>query len=410
MTVKYSVVITFILISLNCVSQISFERGYFIDELGHKTECQIRNVDWKNNPTRIEFRISDGSESSFKTIEEITEFGITNESKFIRAKVKIDRSSNVLKSMSEVKDPIYNQEEVVLKVLVEGNANLYIFREGNLVRYFFNNEKSDIEQLIYKKYRVKNGDVATNTKFRGQLWDKLKCSTLTYDETKKLEYSAKDLIHYFKTYNICKGIDFTSFEKQVKRKAFSLSIIPGLRSSSLKLSSSLSQARSNLEFDYQFTFSLGLQAKYILPFNNDKWAIIFEPTYQYFKSDITSESNFVSGGILNTSVDYKSIEFPAGVRYHFYLSDESKIFVDLLHLIDASLNSSIDFKRDNGTTVYDPIEIKPGNNLVVGLGYEHKDFLNFGLRYQTNRTVTGGYNTWSSKYNSFSFVLGYTLL
>jgi len=43
-------------VSMQCHSQISYVRGYFIHNSGEKTVCLIRNVDWKNNPQEFDFK------------------------------------------------------------------------------------------------------------------------------------------------------------------------------------------------------------------------------------------------------------------------------------------------------------------------------------------------------------------
>ena len=92
-------------------AQINFEKGYFISNYGHKTECLIKNVDWKNNPTEFEYKInSNDTEIKTETIASVTEFGIDNTSKFKRYKTNIERSSNELKDISNTKNPKWNEE------------------------------------------------------------------------------------------------------------------------------------------------------------------------------------------------------------------------------------------------------------------------------------------------------------
>ena len=48
-----------IILSLNSYSQVSFEKGYHIDNNDQKISCLIKNLDWKNNPTKFEFKLSE---------------------------------------------------------------------------------------------------------------------------------------------------------------------------------------------------------------------------------------------------------------------------------------------------------------------------------------------------------------
>ena len=163
-----------ITLSFNCYSQISFEKGYYIDNTNQKTNCLIKNIDWKNNPTEFEYQLSEKSESKKTTIESIKEFGIDNISKYVWSIVNIDRSSETINKLSNDRNPIFKEEELFLKVLIEGKANLYLFEDGNLRRYFLNKEKSAIEQLVLKSNKTSNNKIGKNNRFKNQLWNNLK--------------------------------------------------------------------------------------------------------------------------------------------------------------------------------------------------------------------------------------------
>ena len=135
-----------VLLSFNSYSQISFEKGYYINNNNQKTNCLIKNIDWKNNPTEFEYKLYENSESKETNIKLIKEFGIDNISKYVRNTVNIDRSRETINNLSNDRNPIFKEEEVFLKVLVEGKANLYQYDDGNLRKYFYNKENSNIEQ------------------------------------------------------------------------------------------------------------------------------------------------------------------------------------------------------------------------------------------------------------------------
>jgi len=55
-------VFSFFLFSMFAFSQIHFEKAYFINNNDLKTECLIRNVDWRNSPTTFEYKTDANSE------------------------------------------------------------------------------------------------------------------------------------------------------------------------------------------------------------------------------------------------------------------------------------------------------------------------------------------------------------
>lgn len=138
--------------SVECYSQITYDKGYFINNSDKRVECLIRNLDWKNNPRKFEYKASKQSEKEFLSIESVKEFGIYNISKHIRVDVNIDRSSDKLGFMSHDKKPIFKKETLFLKVLTEGEASLFVYKENGLVRYFFQIRNQDMDQLVFKEY------------------------------------------------------------------------------------------------------------------------------------------------------------------------------------------------------------------------------------------------------------------
>lgn len=88
---KLTFALIFIL-SFNIYAQIKFEKGYFIDNNNFKTECLIQNLDWLNNPAKINYKLNESSEASEQSINTIKEFSV-NTTKYIRFSLNIDKSS-----------------------------------------------------------------------------------------------------------------------------------------------------------------------------------------------------------------------------------------------------------------------------------------------------------------------------
>lgn len=381
-------------LSFNCYSQVSFDKGYYINNSDQKIDCFIKNEDWNYNPTEIEYKLTENSEEKKATIRTVKEFGVYNISKFIGTEVKIDRSSENRNKLSYDKKAILNEEKLFLKVLVEGQANLYEYTDANLTRYFYNKKDSIIEQLIYKSYKHSQDVIGKNNKYKQQLWNNLKCKTLTINDAEKLEYTNGDLTRFFVAYNECNNQDYVNYEAKQKKDLFNLTIRPGLNYSTLSLNNNITNYK-DVDFGSELGFRFGIEAEFIMPFNKNKWSLLIEPTYQYFKSEQVIESG-------NVKIDYKSIELPLGIRHYFFLNENSKIFINGSFLLDFSLNSTIEY-----TTVVN-LDIETGVNLAFGLGYKFNDRYSMELRYLTNRNILSSYLYWGSDYNTFSVILGYS--
>lgn len=204
-------------ISLNSFSQISFEKGYYINNSNQKIDCFVNNIDWKNNPTKIEYKLLENSVQQKLKIADVKEFAINGNSKFVRYTVNIDRSTKNLNYLSEVKNPVFKEEQLFLKVIVEGKANLYFYEDGNLRRYFYSKDKGDVQQLVYKSYKTSENKVAENNRFRQQIFSDLKCQSISMKLVENLDYKLKDLISFFVKYNECSGSKIINFKKREKR-------------------------------------------------------------------------------------------------------------------------------------------------------------------------------------------------
>lgn len=386
-----SLVIT--LMGFNCFSQIEFEKGYFIDNSDQRVECLIKNLDWKSNPTGFEYRLSENSEIKNANLSLVKEFGVGNVSKFIKDTVQIDRSSKDLKQMSKERSPVFHEEVLFLKVLVQGSANLYQFVDEELMRFFFRMNDTEITQLVYKPYMVNSYQKAENIQFRQQLYNEMSGLENSGSVFETIDYETNELVRLFVRYNEWTNSSYSNFEEKEneKRDPFNLSIRPGIKTTSLSIQNLIAPTR-NADFGTKAGFSFGIEGEFILPFNKNKWAAIFEPTYQYYKSELTTE----------VYVDYKSVELPMGLRYYLFLNNNSKIFINGSMVLDFPINSVI--KPENGD-----FEIKTKINMAFGLGYKFRERYSLELRYHTPREVLNGYASWWSDYKTLSVIFGYSI-
>lgn len=395
---KQLLIILITFLSSNCFSQISFEKGYFINNNEQKIECLIKNIDWNNNPTEFEYRLSINTEEKIATIKLLKEFGVYNDSKYIRGIVNIDRSTKKLNDLSTNRNPVFKEEELFLKVLVEGQSNLYSYVDGNLVRFFYSKDNSNnIEQLVFKYYKSSGDLIGENNRFKQQILNDLKCENIKEKDIKNISYVKNDLVNLFVKYNNCNNSEGINFEEKQKKDLFNLTIRPRLNSSSLLIQIS-DYTNWITDFGNETSIGFGLETEFILSFNKNKWSIIIEPAYQSFKSKKEGVSR-------NVTVDYKSIQLAVGLRHYFFINNNAKFFINASYLRDFQKNSMIDF--DPGFDL--DITTTTGGNLGFGIGYKQNDKFSLELRLQTVRGVLNSYEQWSSRYENLSVIFGYSI-
>ncbi|GHC49184.1 tRNA modification GTPase [Ulvibacter litoralis] len=405
---KYILFLLTTIITLTSYSQTSFEKGYYITNSNEKVDCFIKNEDWKNNPTSFEYSLLENSETKTESIKAVKEFGIYNISKYIKATINIDRSTNAINNLTYDKAPKFKEEVLFLKVLIEGEANLYLYEDANLKRFFFSKDDSNIEQLVYKKYLSSHTKIGKNNQYKQQLLNALKCSSIASSTYENLQYTTNSITNFFIYYNECVHADITNYTSKEKKDLFNLTLRPRINNSSLNINNGISDGR-DADFESKTGFGFGAEVEFIFPFNNNKWALIIEPTYQNFKKEIARDASNVSGGKMIINVDYKSIELPIGIRHYFFLTDNSKIFLNALYVMDLSSKSSIEYTRGDNSSL-NSLNIKSGNNFAFGIGYKFNDKYSLEVRHQTSRDILKDYVYYNSEYNTTSLIFGYSFL
>src|SRR6478735_8325781 len=203
---RLPLLLAFVFCSLLSKSQSPiYEKGYFIDSQGSKTECYIKLEDWNSQRT-LNYLLSWRDTLRGKEFKTIKEFGLKDQLKFIYVRTNMDMSSDRENLLSQEQEPEWNREELILKVLVEGKSNLYVYEGKDLTRYFFSMGDSPLEQLVFKRYRVMSG-VETNKDYQYILFSRLNCQKNALEYFEKLRYSKEDLVNHFIAINKCEGTD-----------------------------------------------------------------------------------------------------------------------------------------------------------------------------------------------------------
>ena len=386
------------LIATNTFSQINFESGYFIDNNNQRVDCLIKNYDQKNSPTGIEYKTAENAESQKADITSIKEFGINDNLKFIRVETNIDRSSNDLAKPSAKSSPEWSQELLFLKVLVEGKASLFSYEDKTTNRFFYSVGDSSIKQLIYKQYLSEDAKyLLTNNGFRQQLWTEIKCENAIISSVENIRYSESALKKYFSRYNEYNGSANKEFKVKAQKDPFHLKISSGFTVTSASFSIS-TIPYSDTYFDKEINFRLGIDMEYTLPFNKNKWRIVFEPSYQHYNSQSENPLG-------DTEIKARSIEFPLGIRYYVFINNKLNLFVNSLYLVTSRINFNsaitIDYPYSS------PIYLENQSCLSVGIGANYKR-LSSEIRIYANRNIIN-HNSYPSDYRVSAFIIGYKI-
>lgn len=418
---KNLLTIVFILCFSFSKAQINFEKGYFISNSGIKTQCLIKNIDWKDNPTQFEYKINQNdTEIKTESIASVTEFGIDNTSKFKRYKVNIERSGNDLKDISDTKKPKWSEETLFLKVLIEGDATLFSYSDNSIYKYFLETKNSPIEQLIrikYISYENNPGEtffddsIRENNHFRQQLYINLKCDAVTLKDVENTKYDKSSLMSIFEKYNSCMGSDSAeNFKVKTQKETVIIRITPSINFiTPLKIQDPNPYYNTSTSMDGKAVFKIGAEFEYILPFNNNIWSIFINPAYQKYGVEKTYVKNdgFGSQGAdvtYNVVVDYSSVEIPMGIRRYFFLKNNGKIFINAAYINNSIGNTKINI--NNGKKI---LESGSSSNFAFGVGGNFKNKFSVELRYNSSINLLRDYYQWKATYSSIGLIFGYRI-
>lgn len=400
-----------------CINaQVKFEKGYIITNNDEKKEVLIKNVDWLNNPNEFNYKTDENSKELIGTGTKIKEFGIYNYSKYIMYNRPADYSSDDISLLSYKSEPELKENIVFLKEIISGNKNLYAYKGNNITKYFYSetDKGSDIKPLTYKKYHP-NGNsmqIATNEQYINELKNLFSDDSKIQQSITTTKYNEKSLKKLFISYN-SKFLDTSTVDKanlsDKNKVKFNLSIRPGVNFySEMKIPDMLG---SN-SFPSKTGFRIGIEAELVLPFNRNKWAIMFEPTYSLYSNDKISQP--ANDKLYTLSIDsYSFINIPIGIRHYMFLNEKSKFFVNAqLNVLRLKSGKAKSINLDYNGAIFDQANLASSQTIKsfsIGAGYTYNDKYTVELQYNNSNEITEHSLTKTAKISYTSIILGYNI-
>lgn len=386
----------FSFLALAAAAQIKFEPGYIIGSDGQRTEVEIRNVDWSSNPTSFEYRVAGGT-SVEGTLESIQEFGVTGGSIYRKFTVDIDRSSDIVAKLSKERNPEFKSETLFLRQLVTGKAVLYEYLDSGLKRYFYAMEGGNPAQLVYKRYMVmdksgrwESGNAGANEQYKQQVFNELKCPSISEKDAQNLKYDRGSLMKIFTRFNECTGTAVPTTESHEQKSVTHLTIRPGVANNSF----SIDNGTSTTDLESAVIFRIGAEVEVVMPFNKGLWSVAFEPAYQSYSSKASSGT---------VTIDYKSIDLGVSLRRYFFTNEKNRLYANLGFVFALPLDGKGAVKVGSL-----PLDISTGVNFTAGLGYGMGRF-SAEFNYGFSRGLLGDYPSFTSSYGGPALILGYRI-
>ncbi len=345
----------------------TYEPGFIVTETGDSIRVEILNMDWKNNPVEIRYRLN-GKE--FRgTLNDIKKFGRPGRWEYVRARVLMDTVPDLLSRLTKSRHPQLVPQTVFLKTLVRGRADLYAYYRPNLVRFFFRLDNDSIQPLIHKHYRVMIGSIeimAENNDYKQTLYEKLRCPSFDRKRFENLRYEASPLRKLFADYNDCTGASYTVYSIYLSPHIFSVSAGVEPAFMQVKMQTPFEDFPGNGRNGI-FMPGASLQFEYRPPYDHNRWGIYTGIIFRQFKIER-------SGTILNKKLgteepyayrfEHRSLNIPLGIRYYHYTERKHTWYVDAAYALSINMGSQFIYIRHGDTLA----ELTPGAKDYIRLG------------------------------------------
>ena len=405
--------------AISMSAQISFEKGYMINNDGQKKEVLIKHLEKINNPKDFVFKTNENSAEITYTTSNVKEFGIYNYGKFITYNGPLDYSSNKISDLSNQFSPELKETSIFLKEEVSGSKSLYSYIGGNVIKYFYSESNQTINALVYKQYYYE-GDVnkvATNNTYLQQLKEIFADDEKAKSLVSKTKYATSDLTKIFKIYNQSqetntKEENDNQIVKDKHTYKFNLNIRPGINFyAPLALNNS---SFTNTEYSSRSSFRVGLEAEIILPVNRNKWSVILEPSYSvYSNKKLTNKSS----ELYDFSMDsYSFLNLSLGLRHHMFITEKSKIFVNVgVNVATFKLGNAENFDFTYNDESFYKVALSSTQSFqsyTLGIGYTYNNKFMVEARYNSKYNIVDNSNiskAITSDMSYFSLILGYNI-
>ncbi|MEO1023858.1 MAG: hypothetical protein AAFW89_15040 [Bacteroidota bacterium] len=323
-------------------------KGYVVTNDGEQVEVYFDEEGFSDNPDRVSYRTSPEGEAITGSMEDIAAFWLPGKFKYIRQEVLMDRPEDPRSGISKTREPQFNSETLFLKVVLEGEATLYSYKEGRLLRFFYRVNDGAINQLVYKKYMgtviirgAEEDQLKVNESFKQQIQSELVCEDITANTIKNTSYRRSSLTNVFKAYNTCKGAESVSWhDRKTLTKNLKFSVRLGLSRGRLLMPRNVANlstpgfprrlfSSGPTESDLQTVPTLALEFEYLQPLKKAGTLSFFLETEIQSVSGELPRSILVEDSPTTFTYDFTFFTVMIGGRY--YLPEYKKFspFVDL---------------------------------------------------------------------------------
>lgn len=411
-----------LLLSSFSFSQKIFSPGYYIDNNGQKKVGFIEDNNPYNNPEKIAFKTSLESKSSIILLDEIREYKIDNDYKYVRYLIDYDQDqvTNANPVHRIGKEPKLANKQVLLRVLVEGNASLYQAIINDCIFFFVQHGKVDMPQLLVHRKYNSNNVIAENNEFRKLLYERLKTDKTDIKDFFDIEYNQYDLVDFFRKLN---KADNSLIQQNVtterNKNKINYKILTGTTALSVdyKFGSLVNMKSTGTTFINPI---IGCEVSNLLGMSSKRSEFFGRLFFQ--KNQTKADQTFITPGYVRTytfEAEYSAINLNLGYRYALLKQKHSKICLDgsigISNIVTDNfvIKDVITYTGENPPdptgAQYDFYRLRPVIYFNVGLGYVLDEKYALYIEYSTPKNYLEKYVELDGQLSGINVLLTYNL-
>lgn len=404
-------------------AQKNFSPGYYINQSGQKVVGFIEDKNPYNNPEKIVFKTLLESEAIELSMLNITEYKIDEDFKYVKYFVQYDIDQVVNKDPINrlTKDPKLQEKDMLLRVLVEGNATLYQAVINDCVFYYIKTKEDVVPQLlIFRKYKF-DYKIVENNEFRKQLYEKLSNNSTQIKEFYAVKYQQEELVELFKDINTKdSSLVLQNVSEERSKNKFNYRILTGT---------------SSLEMSYRYIISgdmkptgsaifnpiLGVEVSNVLGLTTRRSEIFGRFFYQKLtvaSEQVTETTSYIR--TLRLEADLSTLNATLGYRYALLKKVKSKLVLDSsvgISAVVGGTNELIDRFVYSGSNPANPstqrqnfdVMRRPDLIATLGVGYIFNEKYSFHFELSAPKDYLSKYKIFLGQITCFNLLFSYNL-
>ncbi len=368
-------IITFCLLisTIYTFAQRSLEEAYIILANKDTLKGKIDNKYWVKTPKSIYFVNSAGTSKEID-IEEIIEFKIKNQNRYVLKTVSFDKTPWVNEELSSNSERvIVTDTTILLEELIVGKINLYHTTDLKNKRHFYVSKDGELSELIdhyYLKLKDSKEYEVHVPLYKGQLKNLTLDSPILTNQKIDYDFTIKDMVKLVNAYNQSFGGSVNENKNMNETNIIHYTLKIGYNSYKYNAYSSASNSLVYAQKNGLSNISAGVGILIDIPSNRKKYAIGVDVYYAFYEE----LAKYNSSQYPPKNASLLGVSFLP--QYSIYKNDQKQLsfFIQVGPSIELQLAKRKEYDYPTSDTYSSMIGYQAGvglkiNKFILGLNF-----------------------------------------